>query len=58
VIPAKSAMQTVSASLQKLSDRNGLLYIPRDHAEPLFVLLHKAGGSVFGSAATFPQRGA
>jgi phospholipase/carboxylesterase len=47
VIPAKSATQTASAGLQKLSGRNGLLYIPTGHAEPLplLVLLHKAGGS-------------
>jgi poly(3-hydroxybutyrate) depolymerase len=47
VIPAKSSMQTVRAGLQKLSDRNGLLYIPTDHSEPLplLILLHKAGGS-------------
>src|SRR6185369_15769313 len=47
VIPAKSAVQTTSAGLQKLSDRNGLLYIPTAHAEllPLLILLHKAGGS-------------
>src|SRR5512132_3683704 len=35
VIPAKSSMQTVSGGLQKLSGRNGFLYIPTDHAEPL-----------------------
>jgi phospholipase/carboxylesterase len=47
VIPAKSSTQTTSAGLQKLSGRNGLLYIPTAHAEPLplLVLLHKAGGS-------------
>ena len=47
VIPAKSATQTASAGLQKLSGRNGLLYIPTAHAEPLplLILLHKAGGS-------------
>jgi phospholipase/carboxylesterase len=47
VIPAKSSTQAASAGLQKLSDRNGLLYIPTSHAEPLplLVLLHKAGGS-------------
>ena len=47
VIPANSSMKTVSAGLQKLSGRNGVLYIPPDHAEalPLFILLHKAGGS-------------
>ena len=47
VLPANSATQTASAGLQKLSGRNGLLYIPTDHAEPLplLILLHKAGGS-------------
>jgi phospholipase/carboxylesterase len=47
VIPAKSSTQTASAGLQRLSGRNGLLYIPTGHAEPLplLVLLHKAGGS-------------
>lgn len=47
VIPANSSMKTVSAGLQKLSGRNGVLYIPPDHAEPLplLILLHKAGGS-------------
>jgi phospholipase/carboxylesterase len=47
VIPTKSSTQTASAGLQKLSGRNGLLYIPTGHAEPLplLVLLHKAGGS-------------
>jgi len=47
VIPAKSSTQTTSAGLQKLSGRNGLLYIPTSHPKPLplLVLLHKAGGS-------------
>jgi phospholipase/carboxylesterase len=47
VIPAKAATQNASPGLQKLSGRNGLLYIPTGHAEPLplLVLLHKAGGS-------------
>lgn len=47
VIPARSATQTTSAGLQKLGNRNGLLYIPIAHAEPLplLILLHKAGGS-------------
>jgi len=47
VIPAKSATQNASAGLQKLSGRNGLLYIPTGHAGllPMLVLLHKAGGS-------------
>jgi len=47
VIPANSSTQTASAGLQKLSGRNGLLYIPTGHGEPLplLVLLHKAGGS-------------
>src|SRR6478735_1019472 len=47
VLPANSSTQTASAGLQKLSGRNGLLYIPTDHAEPLplLILLHKAGGS-------------
>ena len=45
VIPARSAAQTTSAGLQKLS--GGLLFIPNAHAEPLplLILLHKAGGS-------------
>ena len=47
VVPAKSAAQTTGAGLQKLGGRNGLLYIPGAHAEPLplLILLHKAGGS-------------
>ncbi len=47
VLPANSSTQTASAGLQKLSGRNGLLYIPIDHAQPLplLILLHKAGGS-------------
>jgi phospholipase/carboxylesterase len=47
VIPAKAATQNASHGLQKLSGRNGLLYIPTGHAEPLplLVLLHNAGGS-------------
>ena len=47
VLPANSSTQTASAGLQKLSGRNGVLYIPTDHAEPLplLILLHKAGGS-------------
>ena len=47
VLLANSARQTESAGLQKLSGRNGLLYIPTDHAEPLplLILLHKADGS-------------
>src|SRR5215813_13278053 len=58
VIPAKSSTQTASAGLQKLSGRNGLLYIPAGHAEPLplLILLHKAGGSAsewFGGAGSF-----
>ena len=46
-MPAKSSKQTTSAGLQKLSGRNGLLYIPTSHPKPLplLVLLHKAGGS-------------
>ena len=33
--------------LKKLSGRNGLLYVPLSHAEPLplLILLHKSGGS-------------
>jgi phospholipase/carboxylesterase len=47
VIPPNSATQNASTGLQKLSGRNGLLYIPMGHAGPLplLVLLHKAGGS-------------
>ncbi|PYL73730.1 MAG: hypothetical protein DMF26_13455, partial [Verrucomicrobia bacterium] len=47
VIPVKSATQNASSGLQKLSGRNGVLYIPTGHAEPLplLILLHKAGGS-------------
>jgi poly(3-hydroxybutyrate) depolymerase len=47
VIPAKSSTQNANTGLQKLSRRNGLLYIPAGHAEPLplLILLHKAGGS-------------
>jgi phospholipase/carboxylesterase len=65
VIPAKSATQNASPGLQKLSGRNGLLYIPTGHAEPLplLVLLHKAGGSPSewfsggGSYAHYADRG-
>jgi phospholipase/carboxylesterase len=65
VIPAKSSTQTTSAGLQKLSGRNGLLYIPTSHAEPLplLVLLHKAGGSPSewfsggGSYAPYAEKG-
>jgi phospholipase/carboxylesterase len=47
VIPANSSKQTASAGLQKLSSRNGLIYVPMAHAEPLplLILLHKSGGS-------------
>jgi phospholipase/carboxylesterase len=47
VVPATASVQTASAGLQKLSDRNGLLYVPVDHAGPLplLILLHKSGGS-------------
>jgi len=47
VIQATSATQTASGGLQKLSGRNGLLYVPMTHARPLplFILLHKASGS-------------
>src|ERR1051325_5137293 len=47
VIPADSSKQTASAGLQKLSSRNGLIYVPMAHAEPLplLILLHKSGGS-------------
>jgi len=47
VVPEKSSTQTASAGLQKLSGRNGLLYVPLGHAEPLplLILLHKSGGS-------------
>ena len=65
VLPANSSTQTASAGLQKLSGRNGLLYIPTDHAEPLplLILLHKAGGSASewfsasGSYAPYADRG-
>src|SRR6476660_3743367 len=65
VLPANSSTQTASAGLQKLSGRNGLLYIPTDHAEPLplLVLLHKAGGSASewfggsGSSAAYADKG-
>jgi phospholipase/carboxylesterase len=58
VLPANSSKQTASAGLQKLSGRNGLLYIPTDHAEPLplLILLHKAGGSAsewFGGSGSY-----
>ena len=37
----------LNVGLQKLSGRNGLLYVPLSHAEPLplLILLHKFGGS-------------
>ena len=65
VLPANSSTQTANAGLQKLSGRNGLLYIPTDHAEPLplLILLHKAGGSPSewfsgsGSYAPYADRG-
>jgi phospholipase/carboxylesterase len=65
ILPANSATQTASAGLQKLSNRNGLLYIPTDHAEPLplLILLHKAGGSPLewfagsGSYAAYADNG-
>jgi phospholipase/carboxylesterase len=65
VLPANSSTQTANAGLQKLSGRNGLLYIPTDHAEPLplLILLHKAGGSASewfrgsGSYAPYADRG-
>ena len=58
VLPANSSTQTASAGLQKLSGRNGLLYIPIDHAQPLplLILLHKAGGSAsewFGGSGSY-----
>ena len=58
VVPANSSAQTASAGLQKLSGRNGLLYIPKDHAKPLplLILLHKAGGSPsewFGGSGSY-----
>jgi phospholipase/carboxylesterase len=58
VVPANSSAQTASAGLQKLSGRNGLLYIPKDHTEPLplLILLHKAGGSPsewFGGSGSY-----
>src|SRR4029450_2416050 len=58
VVPANSSEQTAGAGLQKLSGRNGLLYIPKDHAEPLplLILLHKAGGSPsewFGGSGSY-----
>src|SRR5262245_33522714 len=65
VIPAKSSTQTASAGLQKLSGRNGLLYVPTGDAKPLplLVLLHKAGGSASewfvggGSYAPYADKG-
>src|SRR5262249_22313328 len=47
VIPANSSVQTTSTGLQKLSGRNGLLYVPVAHAEPLplLIVLHKSAGS-------------
>ena len=47
VIPADSARRTASFGLQKLGGRNGLLYVPVGHTEPLplLILLHKSGGS-------------
>ncbi len=65
VIPAKSSAQTANAGLQKLSARNGLLYVPTGHAEPLplLVLLHKAAGSPSewfsggGSYASYAEKG-
>jgi phospholipase/carboxylesterase len=65
LIPAKSSTQTASAGLQKLSGRNGLLYIPAGHAEalPLLILLHKSGGSALewfsgsGSYAPYADKG-
>src|SRR4030095_13416491 len=58
VVPANSSAQTAGTGLQKLSGRNGLLYIPKDHAEPLplLILLHKAGGSPsewFGGSGSY-----
>src|SRR4029450_3976414 len=58
VVPANSSAQTASAGLQKLSGRNGVLYIPKDPAEPLplLILLHKAGGSPsewFGGSGSY-----
>src|SRR5262245_14319872 len=65
VIPAKSTTQNPSAGLQRLSGRNGLLYIPPRDPEPLplLVLLHKAGGSPSewfsgeGSYAAYADKG-
>jgi phospholipase/carboxylesterase len=47
VIPAASPARTPGAGLQRLSGRNGLLYVPSNAAGPLplLILLHKAGGS-------------
>jgi len=47
VIPARSSTQAANAGLQKLSGRNGLLYVPTGHAGPLplLILLHKSSGS-------------
>ena len=47
VTPVQSPAQTGSAGLQKLSNRNGLIYVPANHSEPLplLILLHKSGGS-------------
>jgi phospholipase/carboxylesterase len=65
VLPVNSSTQTASTGLQKLSGRNGLLYIPPDHGEPLplLILLHKAGGSASewfsgsGSYAAYADKG-
>jgi phospholipase/carboxylesterase len=65
VLPANSSTRTASSGLQKLSGRNGLLYIPPDHGEPLplLILLHKAGGSASewfsgsGSYAPYADKG-
>src|SRR5947209_1532835 len=65
VSPVKSATQNASSGLQKLSGRNGVLYIPTGHAEPLplLILLHKAGGSASewfaggGSYAAYADKG-
>src|SRR5262245_28655914 len=47
VIPAPSSIPTASTGLQKLSGRNGLLYVPMSHSQalPLLIMLHKSGGS-------------
>jgi phospholipase/carboxylesterase len=47
VVPGKSPTETATVGLQKLSGRNGLLYVPMSGSGtlPLLILLHKSGGS-------------